>query len=1319
MADLTKFGFKKLGDGNYNTWRTLMKGVLDAKGLGEALIDAADPNSAKAKGIITMCVSEQHLPTIEASVNAKEVWDALEALYQQQSTASVLALRREFNAMEKKSNESISQYIARARSLADQLGAAGQRPGEADLALVVLGGLPTAYNMVKTVIENTTPLPTLAEIQSKLILTEKSMPSPVNTDAAYLGNTRPKRFGARWPQPRPSTGKFIPTSYKKATGLENREQDHRMETRSCYHCGKKGHLKHECRKLKAEMRGKPNSGSRVAFSAGDQGRTTTGQGDSNHRSYDVAFTAGETHTIKWIIDTGASSHMTSDRHAFYSIEPLKTPRTIYFANGGHGTAKYEGTILLNIGSAVIALENVLYVPECKEANLFSVSAAMRKGAKITMAKEECVISKDDFSWTFTLQGNVFTLHGTPMVPDDIAASAAVGEAEVWHARLGHIGYDALARMVEKDMILGINVTPEEFKEAGKKTCEICELTKQTTASFPKSSPTNTTAPLEIVHSDVCGPISCDSYGGMKYALTILDDFSGYAEVFLMKNKASKTVYSVLREAIPRLEKITGCDMKTLRTDNGGEFVNEELQRWLGFRGITHQTTVPYTPQQNGKAERLNRSLIEKTRAMLTESGLPMEAWGEAIMTAAFVRNRSPYADKEATPFEMLTGIKPDVSFLRTFGARVYVHIPKAQRDKFEPVSKPGIMVGYLPGGNGYRILTEDNAIMKTRSARFTNEMVNATKDVGPLESTKSPDDSDDEELYDFAPATPPLPVNPPQNPQVNLPANTPAVRGVTLRSGRVSRPPDFNRMYGRANLATTASIKVDEPSTYEEAITSPEKEEWLNAMTEEMTSLLSNETWELAEIPPGIKPIPGKWVYKVKSDANGNIQRFKARYVVKGFLQKEGIDYDEVFAPVSKFSTFRTMMAIAAAEDMEITQLDIKTAFLNGELEEEVWVEQPPGFEQGGKDIACRLNKAIYGLKQAPRVWYERLNRELETMGFTASEADPGFYVKTTEDTKIYMLVYVDDILIASKRTKENEMTKSRLMETFDARDLGEPVQYLGIKITRNRGSKTITLDQEQMTTELIKKYGMEESKSKSTPLGPSTRLSKDEGEPLDTKAHPYSPLVGSLLYLSVCTRPDIAYTVGALARFMSCPTSTHWQAAKSVLRYLVTTKSQGITYGTGSLEVLGYCDADYGGDIDTRRSTTGYVFILNGGAISWQSRRQPTVAVSTTEAEYMAAAAAVKEGLWLRKLLADFNIKIGTIEIKGDNQSALKLLRNPISSMRSKHIDVIHHFARERVIRKEVNFTYVPTDKMVADIFTKPLGDSKHKECCKSMGMK
>ena len=250
---------------------------------------------------------------------------------------------------------------------------------------------------------------------------------------------------------------------------------------------------------------------------------------------------------------------------------------------------------------------------------------------------------------------------------------------------------------------------------------------------------------------------------------------------------------------------------------------------------------------------------------------------------------------------------------------------------------------------------------------------------------------------------------------------------------------------------------------------------------------------------------------------------------------------------------------------------------------------------------------------------------------------------------------------------------------------------------------------------DLLEKYGMTECKPLSTPLSQAIKLTKD-GEPLDTSIYGYSQLIGSLMYLSVCTRPDISQAVGALARYMSAPTTTHWQAAKGVLRYIVGTTNYGITFGGRDLEA--YCDADFAGDLDTRRSTTGYVFILGGGAISWSSRLQPTVAASTTEAEYMAAAYAIKEGLWLKTLLSEIGLDASTMPIHADNQGAIKLLKNPVFSMRSKHIDVIHHFARERVARKDVSFKYIPTTEMVADALTKSLPPAKLIYCRTQMGI-
>ena len=295
---------------------------------------------------------------------------------------------------------------------------------------------------------------------------------------------------------------------------------------------------------------------------------------------------------------------------------------------------------------------------------------------------------------------------------------------------------------------------------------------------------------------------------------------------------------------------------------------------------------------------------------------------------------------------------------------------------------------------------------------------------------------------------------------------------------------------------------------------------------------------------------------------------------------------------------------------------------------------------------------------------------------------------------------------------------KSLLLSTYEARDLGPASLFLGMLITRDRAARTIKLSQPRHTADLLSKFQMTDAKPCETPASAATKLTA-EGEPLDTVAFPYSTAIGSLMYIASCTRPDISQAVGALARYMAAPKTAHWTAIKHILRYLAGTANHGLTYGPASFKLAAYCDASYAGCLDTRRSTTGYVFILNGGAITWASRLQPTVAVSTTEAEYMAAASATKEALWLRKLLTDLRLPTPCIDIAADNQAAISLLKNPIISLRSKHIDVLHHFARERAARGEVTFSYVPTDAMAADALTKPVPATKFKFCRDAMGLK
>jgi hypothetical protein len=384
-----------------------------------------------------------------------------------------------------------------------------------------------------------------------------------------------------------------------------------------------------------------------------------------------------------------------------------------------------------------------------------------------------------------------------------------------------------------------------------------------------------------------------------------------------------------------------------------------------------------------------------------------------------------------------------------------------------------------------------------------------------------------------------------------------------------------------------------------------------------------------------------------------------------------------------------------------------------------VWVEQPEGFEEGGREFAWRLLKALYGLRQAPRKWYQRLKATLEGLGFVECPGDPGLFTKGTGEEQVWVLVYVYDMLLVGKLGEAITAVKRDLHAFFAITDLGEASHFLGILLERDREAGTIRLSQQRLAQDVVAGFPpLEVARAKSVPLTHGTVLRAGEGEPLPNSGR-YAELVGRLMYLATCTRPDLSYSLGVLARHMHAPTQRHWTAAMGVVRYLNGTMGLGLTYSRdGNPAISGFCDADYAGDQDTRRSTTGFVFMLAGGAVSWSSQRQRTVAVSTTEAEYQAAAGATKEALWLRHLAADMAHPVQSVAICSDNQAALTLLANPVLSQRSKHIDIQYHMARERVLRGEVSFSYIPTGEMVADFLTKAVVESQFHFCRAAVGL-
>ena len=482
-------------------------------------------------------------------------------------------------------------------------------------------------------------------------------------------------------------------------------------------------------------------------------------------------------------------------------------------------------------------------------------------------------------------------------------------------------------------------------------------------------------------------------------------------------------------------------------------------------------------------------------------------------------------------------------------------------------------------------------------------------------------------------------------------------------------------------------------------------------MGKEMKSLKDNKVWELTTLPPGKKAIGCKWVYKVKTNSDGSIERYKARLVAQGFNQKFGSDYDETFCLVIRLESLRTLVALSTQQGLELHHVDVHTAFLNGTLQEEVYMKQPVGYEKEAEEhLVCRLRKSIYGLKQSSRCWNMALDSHLQKMGFSQSKSDPCIYVSGGDDT-FYIGVYVDDMVLAGKDRAKMKRVKEELSAKFDIKDLGKLSYFLGILITQYQEKKETWMGQPMYTERLLNKMGMSDCKPVKTPMSPGNHLMKTAEDEEATDCESYQSLVGSLMYLATCTRPDIAYAVGTLARFSSKPNQTHWVAAKRVLRYLKGTANLGIIFSGGDEpgSCVGYSDADWAGDKEDRRSTSGYIFQIAGGPVSWRSRKQDTVALSTAEAEYVALSSAAQECLWMRRLNTELgNPPQGPTTILEDNQSSIAMARNPQYHGRVKHIDIKHHFVREQVSSGTIELKYCPTNEMLADMLTKGLAQQQ-----------
>ncbi|KAK8936281.1 hypothetical protein KSP39_PZI013961 [Platanthera zijinensis] len=1238
---------------------------------------------AKALLLLHQGVSRDIYPRIMGAATAKEAWTSLHNEFQGSEKVIEIKLQHQwklFEGIAMKENESVRDFVSRLMGIVNQIRSLGDKLKDKKIAPKILRCLPSKFDPIVTTIEETKNLKTLSisELMGSLQAHEerlKRAPEPLEQAFQLRTNISGKQAGE------------VSISQK---GKE-RQGDFKRTPSACNLCKKPGHVAGDCY-LKCKRCRRPTHIDKDCwFKEKEEKR---GVEEANyHETIEKLFMTHyeekeQPHEL-WFLDSGCSNHMSPFKHIFSNMN-IGSKSQVLLGDGKSLVIEGTGSVAIKTRTGETRLiDNVHYIPTLSQ-NLLSIGQLIKNGYDIHFEDNCCHIynhsTKQCIASVNMTANRMFPLRMQSTVHHALISSI---DSSRWHQRLAHLNYRDIQLMQQNGLVLGL---PEFQIETT--LCEDCIMGKCHRQPIPNAASWKTEAPLELVHADLWGPAPTPTKAGMLYYLCLIDDYSRYSWIFLLQHKSE--AFARFKEFKILVEKESGRFLKKLRTDRGGEFTSKEFNSYCQQEGIHRELTCPQTPEQNGVVERRNRTIMERVRAMLLHHKVPPEFWGEAAHTAVYVLNRSPTRSLEnMTPYEAWYKRKPSVSHLRIFGCTAYRHIPKEGRKKLDTKAEKGVFLGYSQHSKGYRFYNPTTQKLQISRDIIFDEKTSWDWDQNTLpQLTVEVTDPEDQSSVGVA-GFETQPSNPTEHPG--------NIFSPEISSESDSSSPQKTRtiedIYSRSERVL---LIKEEPETFKAAAINPI---WCKAMEEEMEAIEKNRTWELVHKPVNKNIIGLKWVYKVKYNEEGEVTRYKARIVAKGYTQREGIDFTETFAPVVRMESIRALIAVAAQEKLPIHQLDVKSAFLNGEIEEEVYVCQPEGFvKPGEEEKVYRLKKALYGLKQAPRAWNHKIDSFLTLNGYIRSLNEPSLYTKIFEKNHfLFLCLYVDDLICIGSTPERVQSFKETMQKEYEMSDLGEMRYFLGLQIKQSSGR--IFLNQEKYIEKILEKYNMTDCNPVTTPMTTGTRLRKeDQAKPVSIED--YRSLVGSLVYLTN-TRPDIENAVSILSRFMTQPSSEHLTAAKRVLRYLKGTKNFGLTYKEEEEPALiGYTDSDWGGDADDRRSTSGYIFMLGSNLISWSSRKQKIVALSSAEAEYVAACSAASEAVWLQKLLQDLCVrKEKEVPVLWcDNIAAIGITKNPVFHNRTKHIDLKFHFLKDLVASNKIEMKYCPTTKQIADILTKPL---------------
>lgn len=1399
----TKRNIKPFNGDNYLVWKYRLRAIVEQEGAltvldeepPEILTDEWKNWERFAKGQIIEHIEDSMLGEIPEGATASQIIEKFDSTYACKNLATQLNVQDKLFNYKLRSEMPLKKHFIELDEMIRDLIACGNSVNEMTKVWYLLNTLPHSYDGVVTAIKTMSDdRLTLAFVKKLLLEHDQKLKKDItetSTKALQFQSVNNKYSNKR--KPVNKGGNYSRKPYSKPTFKTGQK---------CYFCGRRNHMKKDCYYYKQELKRQdyrqPNRQGPSRRFESTPGIMTVALPSKEKEDGFAFMMYAEDRTeqvggnLKFVLDSGATEHLVNDLIFYKDYKQLKVPIKIAVAKKEVCiSATHVGNIevLTNLGHVGV-LRGVLYAQEVP-FNLLSVRRLQEAGFSVIFNHNGEVIAKIGQKTILTgkRMNELYTLHfivQNALLNGQAAIIRLDNKDKLWHERLGHISKNKFNQMKIKLLAEDSNCLKEINPLDS--LCESCINGKQTRLPFAKiKNKSHIQRPLFNVHSDVCGPITPSTIDGKNYFVNFIDEYTHYTVTYLMTHKSEVITY--FKDYVEKSESHFSLKVVHLYCDNGGEYLSADMKEFCHQKGITYHLTVPYTPQQNSVAERMNRTLTEKARAMVHSAGLNKRFWGEAVLTATYLVNVIPSKaiKVEKTPYELWHNKKPKLKYLRVFGCTAYVH-NKTRKHKFDDKSIKGILVGYVP--NGYKIYIANtrkfivardiifDELKFETSRKELDDTIEIDRYLGDNTDDLVPNISTEEfsvtggagekSVKEIHPGKTDKIINKYNQTLKNkqgvtdecIPINTSTLesegQGQTSPARDVPEPDDENLSYPSSSkvrkrdkiqdvkrserLKTKPSISykdrdleinsynilniqvLDEviPTCYQEIAKNQNRVKWEKAVEEELNSLIQNKTWALVQKPKNVNIVDSKWVFTIKHDKNGNLTKYKARLVARGFNQLYKLDYDETFAPVARISTLRCLLAFANQYKLLIHQMDVKTAFLNGDLKEDIFMKVPDGIDIKNVNIVCKLNKSLYGLKQSARCWNECFDKTLKQHGFINSSVDRCLYLQNNGhiNKNIYVILYVDDVVIVTRETDTMYAFKDFLMNKFQMVDLKEINFFLGIRIQRSECE--ISLDQTTYLKSVLRKYNMSECNAVSTPLPPKLNYDALESD-VDCGA-PCRNLIGCLLYAMLCTRPDLCISLNILSKYQSKSNKELWQSLKRVLRYIKGTIEIKLIYKRCDFveKLIGYVDADWATDETDRRSTTGYVFkMFDNCTVTWNTKRQSSVAASSTEAEYMALFEAVKEALWLKSLLKGIQIQIlHPIILFEDNQSCIAIATNPTNHKRSKHIDIKYHFTREQVENKMICLKYVSTGNQEADLFTKSLPAPRFKELRCKLGL-